>query len=120
MIVSNSPLIKNGSLALNANGDLLAAPDIETQMTVAVSGYNCLYDVNLNSLLIPYLEGIPVGGLNRGAIINIVKQAYTYMVSQKIISNLQISIGASTISAVQININATDINGNEIFLNWIN
>ena len=118
--MANSPFIKDGALSLTSTGDLISALDIATQMTVAISGYDCIYDSDLNSQLIPYLTTIPVGGLNRNAITNIVVQAYNPMVVQGIISNLGISIPAQTLSTINIQVNATDAQGNEISLNWTN
>lgn len=117
--MANSPLIANGQLNLSATGDLADGLDIQTQMAVGVSGYNCLYSVNLDSQLIPYLNN-PKGSVNRDTIVNIIKNAYAYMVNNKIINNLQIGIPVIVLSNVFININATDLQGNKITLKWTN
>ena len=115
-----SPLIKNGEFSLTDNGDLVTALDIETQAGITISGYDCPYGDNLNSQLIPYIEGIPVGGFNSIALTNIVRNAYTPLITAKIISNLQIFVKFLGIETVNITVNMFDNNGNKALLSWNN
>ncbi len=115
-----SPLIANGILSLSSTGDLLSAPDIETQMTVAIGAYHCIYDSTVDSLLIPYLESIPVGGFKNSTITNIVVNAYKPMIIANLITNLQISILAQVLSNITIKVSATDNQGNSTVLSWSN
>ncbi len=117
----NSPLIKNGALSLTPEGLLQDAPDIETQMTVTVGAYQCMYSNLVNSQLIPYLTSIPVGGFSTNATINIVKSAYQLiMIATGLISGLTISVVPLTVSTILIKINAIDKKGSPISLNWTN
>lgn len=117
----NSPLIQDGALSLTSNGLLQDAPDIKTQMTVTVSAYNCIYNPNLQSDLIPFLTGIPIGGWNRIAIVNIVVAAFTLiMIPQGLINNLQVSVVQLTLNTILIKISALDLEGNNVSLNWTN
>lgn len=118
--MAQSPLIKNGAFALTANGDLQLAPDIETQMAVSVGAYHCLYGDNLNSLLIPYLEEIPRGGLTRSTITNIVVSAYKPLITQKIITGLTVAVKTFGVSNVEIKVNAVDGGGNKTAFSWTN
>jgi hypothetical protein len=119
--MTQSPLIKNGDLVLTDRGLLQAAPDIQTQMTVTVSAYNCIYNSNLQSDLIPYLSGIPRGGWNLNAINNIVVAAYTLtMIPQQLISNLTVTTIPQTLSFITIKISALDQENNPINLTWTN
>jgi len=119
-MITQSPLIANGSLSLNTSGDLMMSPDIQTQMPVSLAAYNCIYDYTINSQLIPYLSSIPVGGFTPNTIKNIITNSYKSLIKQGIITNLQISVVFITQSVVNININAADAIGNPITLTWDN
>lgn len=117
----NSPLIKNGALSLTPQGLLQGAPDIETQMPVTISAYKCMYSSNVDSQLIPYFSGIPLGGFSTDAITNIVSAAYQpIMIADGLISDLTISAAPLTINTVLIKVNAIDKEGSPISLNWTN
>ena len=119
--MASSPLIQNGDLVLTDSGLLQSAPDIQTQMTVTVSAYNCIYNSNVNSNLLPSLTGIPRGGWNSSAIANTVVAAYTpIMLVQRIISDLNVSVSFPSLSYVTIKISAIDSEGNPITLSWTN
>ena len=115
-----SPLIANGVLSLSSTGDLMPAPDIQTQMTVGIAAYHCIYDSTVNSGLIPYLDGIPVGGFNNNALTSIVVAAYKPMITANLITNLQVAILAQVLSNVTIKASATDNQGNDTVLSWSN
>lgn len=116
-----SPLIKDGALSIDEQGLLIDAPDIQTQMTVTVSAYNCMYDSNVESQLIPYLTSIPVNGWSSTAIINIISSAYKLiMIPLGLIYGLKIATSPLTPNTIQIKINATDKEGASVSLNWIN
>ncbi len=116
-----SPLIKDGALSINEQGLLIDAPDIQTQMTVSVSAYNCMYDSNVESQLIPYLTSIPVRGWSSIAISNIVSTAYKLiMIRQNLISGLKIASKFLTLNTIQIKISAIDQEGTPVSLNWVN
>ncbi len=114
-----SPLIANGQLNLTNSGDLVNAPDIQTQMTVTLSAYHCIYNTLINSGLLPYLKGIPTGGINTVAIKNIVTSAYQILIQQNIITNLSISIVPVSQSYLTINISAESM-GSPVTLSWDN
>ena len=118
--MSTSPLIKDGALSLTTNGDLATDLDIVTQMVVALTAYHCIYDSTINSEVIPYLDNQSVSFTNRPALTNIVVSAYQSLISQNIISNLEVGVKPTTISTVNIKISAVDSSGNQVSLNWIN
>jgi hypothetical protein len=120
MAETKSPLIKDGAWSLTATGDLVTDLDIVTQAGITISGYDCSYGDNLNSQLIPYITGIPKGGFNSTAITNIVRSAYTSLVTARIISNLQIFVKFLGISTLNITVNMNDNNGNRSVLSWNN
>lgn len=120
MATTISPLIKNGKFVLTETGDLQFAPDIKTQVAVAISGYNCMYGDNLNSNLIPYLTGIPVGGFQRNVITNIVISAYKPLIVANVISRPEVAVKFLGISTVTINVSVLDNNGNSAKLSWDN
>ncbi len=115
-----SPLISNGQLSLTNTGDLVTAPDIQTQMTVTLTAYNCIYDYTIKSALITYLRTIPVGGFNANTIKNIITSAYQTLIQQSIITNLQIAVIPITSQYITINITADDAQGMPIVLTWDN
>lgn len=115
-----SPLISNGSLSLNAAGDLATDMDIVTQMAVGLTAYNCVYDRTINSGLIPYLKNSLITSKAQTTLKNIIVSAYQSMITAKIISGLQIAIQAQTISTIYINLSAIDDQGNQVSINWIN
>ncbi len=115
-----SPIIKNGALILTDSGDLEVGLDIQTQVAVAVAGYNCTYGDDLNSQLLPYLQQGLINKAYVNTITQIIKNAYQPLITQKIISNLQISVKAFNISNVQIRINLIDNNGREVTFSWTN
>lgn len=119
-MLAQSPLIENGDLVLLPTGQLQYSADIVTEMTVSVAAYNCIYNSQVNSQLIPYLSGFPIGGRNINAITNIVAASFQRLINAKLISNLQISVIPVSTSYVTINISATDIENNPITLNWSN
>jgi hypothetical protein len=119
--MTQSPLIQNGELVLTDQGLLQAAPDIQTQMNISVSAYDCIYNSKLQSDLIPYLSGIPRGGWNLNAINNIVVAAYALtMIPQKLISNLTVTTIPQTLNFITIKISALDRENNPIQLTWNN
>lgn len=120
-MLTNSPLIENGTLTLTKNGDLVIAPDIKTQMYVSITGYNCIFDDTLESSLIPYINNIPVGGRQQNSFVSIIKNALTpVMIGQGLINNVQIFVYFPTYNSVKINIDANDSDNNPITLNWTN
>lgn len=120
-MITRSPLIKDGVLALSNSGDLIMAPDIETQATITLSAYNCIYDNNLNSRLIPYLNSIPKNGINTNNITNIITSAYQpTLLKNNVISDLKISVVPVGVSYINIKINMIDYNNNQVLLNWDN
>lgn len=118
--MANSPLIANGVLSLSPTGDLMSAPDIQTQMTVAIGAYHCIYDNTVDSLLIPYLSSIPIGGFKNNTITNIVVNAYKPMITANLITNLQVAILAQVLSNLTIKVSAIDNQGNSAVLSWSN
>lgn len=121
MQFSQSPLIKNQRLAINsANGDLVFAPDIQTQMAVTLTAYNCIYNARINSKIIPYLFKLQGGAINVNSLTQAVKNAYQILISSNYITNLQIAIQFVTQNNVIINIKAADINNQFITLTWDN
>jgi hypothetical protein len=118
--MSRSPLIKNGALSLTANGDLQDDLDIVTQMTVTVGAYNCIYDPNVDSGVIPYLFSIPVGGFRQNTLTYIITSAFQSFITNNVISDLTIAILAQVLSEVSIRITAVDLEGNQISLTWTN
>lgn len=119
-MLTQSPLIKDGDLVLDDAGQLESAPDIVTQCTVSVGAYHCMYDSAINSGLIPFLEGIPIGGRNNQAIVNIVKAAFQPLISQNLLSNLTIGVVVQTLSYITIKIKAIDPQQNPVSLSWSN
>lgn len=115
-----SPLISNMQLSLDAKGDLTFAPDIQTQMPVTLTAYHCIYDYTIDSGLLPYLRSIPSGGFNVDTITTIVTAAYQTLISQGVITDLQIAVIPVSTSYVTINITAQDASGNTVTLNWDN
>ncbi len=115
-----SPLIKDRQLSLTSTGDLMMAPDIQTQMIVSLCAYHCIYDYDINSALIPYLQKIPVGGINTNDIQTIVTSAYQSLIQQQIITNLGIAPILVTNNIISINITANDSIGQPIVLKWDN
>lgn len=118
--MSTSPLIKDGALSLTENGDLVSDLDIITQMATALAAYHCIFNDYMNSQLIPYLDNKAISFTNRPAISNVCVNAYQYLITQKIISNLTVSVKPQTISTIKIDISAIDTQGNNIELNWTN
>ena len=109
-----SPLISNGELTL------LSDKDIATQLNVSTSAYHCIYDYTIDSELITYLESIPVGGINTNTITNILTSAYSVLIQNNIISNLQISVIPVATSYITINVTCTDAQGEQIQFSWDN
>lgn len=121
MKFAQSPLIKNQRLSINPdNGDLVFAPDITTQMAVTLTAYDCIYNSNINSKIIPYLFQLQGGSINSNSLTQIVKNAYQILISTNYITNLQIAIQFVTQNNVIINIKVTDINNQFITLTWDN
>lgn len=116
-----SPKIQNGGLVLNEKtGQLVFAPSIETQCTITVAAYDCMYNTDVNSGLIPYIKEIPIGGRNNTKIVNIIKSAFQILISQGILSQLTIAVVAQIQNYINIKIQATDIENNSINLTWSN
>lgn len=118
-MLTYSPLIQDGDLVLS-DGKLQDAPDIQTQMTVTVAAYNCIYDEDLNSQLIPYLNSIPSGGINNNTISNIIKSAYSSLILNKTLNKLGVAVIAQASNYLEIKIAATDSGGNPVTLSWGN
>lgn len=118
--MSLSPLIVDGDLQLSPSGDLQVAPDIETQMPVTLTAYNCIYNTEINSQVIPYLDGIPANGFRRNTLTNLIAEAYQLLIVPRIITNLQIAVGDPIQNYVKINIFAVDNEGTEVKFGWIN
>ena len=116
----NSPLITKRTLTLNNNGDLVDGLDIETQENVAISGYDCIYDSNLASALIPYFDNIGNDPISSNMIIKIINTANTYLIQKDIVKDLVVAVPQLTLSDAYITISVTDNYGNTIPLNWIN
>ena len=119
-MITRSPLIANGELALNSSGDLVFAPDIQTQMAVSLTAYNCIYDYSINSLLITYLFSIPPGGIQQNTIKNIIVSAYQILITANIITDLAIAIIPVTQDYITIKIRSVDTNGQNVSLTWDN
>lgn len=119
--MTESPLIINGDLVLTDTGLLDGALDIETQMTVTVSAYDCIYDSNLNSPLIPLLQQIPNAASSINLISNAVVSAYTpIMITNQLISSLQVAVQPLAVGYVSIKISAVDTENNQLNLKWTN
>lgn len=119
-MLTQSPLIQNGDLVRNVNGQITLAPDIQTQCTVTVSAYDCMYNPDIDSGLIPYLNSIPVGGRNTATLSNIVSQAFQILISENLLSNLIISAMIIALNYVTIKIQAVDQQQNPVNLSWSN
>ena len=117
-MLSVSPLIKDGALSLDANGQMVLAPDIITQCTVTIAAYNCMYNPAVNSGLIPYLKGIPFGGRTDQAVVNIVKAAFQVLIVQNLVVNLSIGVVQATANSITIKVNLTDPQQNPVSLSW--
>lgn len=116
-----SPKIQNGSLVLNEKtGQLVMTSAIETQCNITVSAYDCIYNTEVNSGLIPYIKEIPIGGRNNTKIVNIIKAAFQILISQGILSQLTIAVVAQVKNYINVKITATDIENNSINLTWSN
>lgn len=118
--MSLSPLIVNGDLQLAVSGDLQSAPDIETQMPVTLTAYNCIYNPEINSQVEPYLTGIPKNGFARNTLTNLIVSAYQLLITPGIIRDLAVAIGTPIQNYVNIKIAAIDNAGNEVKFSWIN
>jgi hypothetical protein len=117
---NKSPLIIDGDFQLDANGLLVDGLDIETQLRVSISQYDTIYNAVTNSLLIPYLNSIPIGGIQETVIVNIVKNALQPLISLGIIQSFQISTIIILGNNVTINISVLDAQNNSITLSWTN
>jgi len=123
-MLTQSPLIQDGDLVLGADGQIVMDVDIKTQATVTVGAYNCMYNLNINSGLIPYIEGIPVNGRSNGAVINLVVAAFQVLLSADLLSQLTVSV-VTAVTVAQVNyitlkIQAVDQNQNQFSLSWSN
>ena len=119
--MTNSPLIKDGDLLINANtGDLVTSFDIVTQLTTTLTGYNGIGNINLTSELIAYINQIPTNGIQTNQISTIITNAYNILIKQNLISDLQINIVPVGINYIIINITCVDIEGNNQTLTWSN
>lgn len=118
--MSLSPLIVNGDLQLTSSGDLQASPDIQTQMPVTLTAYNCIYNPEINSQVEQYVTGIPKNGFARNTLTNLIVSAYQLLTTPGIINNLDIAIGNPIQNYLTIKIKAVDNEGNEVKFSWIN
>lgn len=115
-----SPLIANGQLQLNTNGDLLSGDDILTQMETTLTSYNCIYNPAQNSQLYPYINSPENNTLMQDVLTSIIKSAYQILFQSGDITGLQIFIAATVLNYATIKINALDNNEQPITFSWSN
>lgn len=120
MPLATSPYIKDGDFVLDENGAIIMSPDIQNEITIALTAYNCVWDYTINSELLPYLLQINPGRANVNSIKNIVTKALQPLISDNLLSNLDIAVSFPSLSSIVIKINVVDIEGNPIVLKWSN
>jgi len=120
MLPNTSPIIQNGQLMMTGNGNLLFAPDIQTQMPVTITAYNCIYNYVIASGLIPYFQSIPKGGFTSVEIVSIITRALQILITDNVITDLKVSVQFVTQNVVAIKISAIDAVGTPVSLTWDN
>lgn len=111
-----SPIIRDGDLQTTADGDLLNDYDIKTQLTVALTGYDCIFDDTLvSSLYSLFNSSTPI---NQTVVTNIVKYAYDGLIKNKIIDNLQLEIPLYNGTDLIIKIQVTSDYGENVSIYW--
>jgi hypothetical protein len=120
LTVSESPLIKDGVMYIDDEGQLVTAPDIETQVYVTALSYDSVASTFSESLLIPYLESTHYSEWNKNTITQILKSAFQPLLYINAIQNIEIKVPVLKGNILYITIDVLDSQNQSVTFSWSN
>lgn len=119
MSYTYSPELIKGNLEID-RGDLKMNIDIVSQTQISLTGYDSISNPEINSGVIPYIQGLNNNTVERTKLTTLSKNSMNTLIKNRLISNLTISVSNPVYNYVQINVNCTDLEGNLQQIKWSN